>query len=117
MIVSPRAKPVTDIVRIADGRIVEIDEVFLYRRAKDGSAYQKIVYWRRGDDNSDVGTGSSGTGSCHCNPAPKTCVILAEADYDRQNLTFDYTVRVLDSEGQPTDSTIQLDHIIEKNNE
>ena len=47
MIVSPRAKPVIDIVRIEhQERIIEIDEVFLYRRK--GESYEKVLYWKRG---------------------------------------------------------------------
>jgi hypothetical protein len=115
MIVSPRAKEVTDVLRIENqGRIIEIDEVFLYRRT--GTAYQKILYWKRGEDNSSVGSGSrSGGGSCHCDPAPS--VILAQTDYYLQTSTFDPLARVLDSTGQPTGNTIQIDHIIENNNE
>ena len=111
MIVSPRAKPVIDVLRIASGRIIEIDEVFLYRRASGESAYEKIVYWKRGEDNSSAGIGG-GMGSCSCEHT--TCVILAEADYDADNLTFDHTARILDGEGKPTEEKIQLDHIIER---
>jgi len=110
MIVSPRAKPVTDIVRIAGGRLIEIDEVILLRRGKDG-AYQKISYWKRGENNTIVGGGSC----CCCNTSGsgggshKPCVILAEAEGK--------TAWVLNAEGKPTEEKIQLHHIIEKNNE
>ena len=115
MIVSPRAKPVIDILRIDtrhghSGRLIEIDEVFLYRRTKDGSTYEKIRYWKRGEDNSTVG---SETCSCNCGSATKTCVIIAEADFDTANLTFDRTVMVLDGDGNPTGNMIRLDHIID----
>jgi len=113
MIVSPRAKEVIDIVRIDGGCLIDIDEVFLYRRTKDGSAYEKIRYWKRDEDNSWDG---DGTCSCCCNQtsnAHKTCVIIVEADYDTENLTFDRSVRVLNGEGNPTGETIHLDHIIE----
>jgi hypothetical protein len=117
MIVSPRAKPVTDIVRIENReRIIEIDEVFLLRRANKDSPYQKIPYWKRGEDNMNVGSGS-----CCCNGTSKPgdcdhkpCVILAEADYDTQTSTFDHTARVLGGNILPTGDTIEFDHIIEK---
>ena len=46
MIVSPRAKHVIDIVRIENNGLIEIDEVYLYRRK--GEAYEKVLYWERG---------------------------------------------------------------------
>ena len=117
MIVSPRAKPVIDILRIEGERFIEIDEVFLYRRAKDGSSYQKIPYWKRGEENSNVDTDGC---CCCCKQTPNTgdcvhtpCVIIAEADFDAENLIFDRTVMILDGEGNPTGETIHLDHIIE----
>ena len=114
MIVSPRAKQVIDIVRIENQqRIVEIDEVFLLRRDKDGT-YKKTWYWKRGEDNTVSGDGSCCYGqSTH----QKTCVILAEADYDLSTSRFDHAVRVLNGECVPTETTIQLDHIIETNHE
>jgi hypothetical protein len=118
MIVSPRAKEVTDVLRIENQRrIIEINEVFLYRRTGLGTAFQKILYWKRGEDNSSVGSSSSGSGggSCNCDPTPS--VILAETDYYLQTSTFDSLARVLDNTGQPTGNTIQIDHIIENNNE
>jgi hypothetical protein len=115
MIVSPRAKPVIDILRIEGNLLVEIDEVYLYRRAKDGSAYEKILYWKRDEDNSIVDGGScccnNESNSCDCDHT--SCVIVVEADYDMANLTFDRTVRVLDGDGNLTGDTIHLDHIIE----
>jgi hypothetical protein len=115
MIASPRAKPVIDIVRIADRtRIIEVDEVYLYRRA--GDTYTKIPYWKRGEDNSTVAPGDDTNGGS-CGGGLHTCVVLAEADYDLPTSTFDNTVRVLDGEGNPTGETIQLDHIFEKNDE
>ena len=115
MIVSPRAKEVLDVLRIEDQeRIIAIDEVFLLRRMGEGTAYQKILYWKRGEDNTSVHTAGSGD-SCSCDPTP--CVILAETDYNIQTADFDHVARVLDSTGQSTGKTIQIDHIIEKNNE
>lgn len=107
MIVSPRAKEITDIVRIAGEHIIEIDEVFLYRRAGDDGSYIKEPIWDRDEDNTIVDDDRS----CRCVHTP--CIILAEADYDTTNLTFNHTVRVLDGEGKPTGNTILLDHIIE----
>jgi len=46
MIVSPRAKSVIDIVRIEKGCLIEIDEVYLYRRSGE-----KVLYWKRGVHN------------------------------------------------------------------
>ena len=43
MIFSPRAKPVIDIVRIEHGRLIEIDEVYMYRRSGE-----QVLYWKRG---------------------------------------------------------------------
>ena len=68
MIISPRAKEVIDVLRIEnnDGRIIEIDEVFLYHRTGVGAPYRKIRYWKRDEDavvpdgrqNTNVGTQS-----------------------------------------------------------
>lgn len=107
MIVSPRAKEVIEILRIAGKRLIEIDRVILYRRGNDGNWHPDEDFWDREEDNSDVDTGSD---QCRCNHKP--CVILAEADYNPENLTFDHFVRVLDGEGKVTGNTIQLDHII-----
>lgn len=104
MIVSPRAKEVTEIFRIAGGRLIEIDRVFLYRRV--GDAYEKIDFWDRDQDNSEVDPGVP----CRCDHKP--CVILAEADFDPKSQTFDPTVRVLDGEGNVTGDIIHLDHIV-----
>jgi len=57
MIISPSAEPVTDVVRIdvlernGDGsikisRIVEIDEVLLFRKT-DGGTYETETFWKR----------------------------------------------------------------------
>jgi len=43
MIFSPRAKRVIDIVRIENDCLIEIDEVYLYRRSGE-----KVLYWKRG---------------------------------------------------------------------
>ncbi|MCL2709685.1 MAG: hypothetical protein FWE95_02295 [Planctomycetaceae bacterium] len=51
MIVSPRAKEVIDILRKEGGGFINIDEVFLYRRAGTGSPYRKVPYWKRGEDS------------------------------------------------------------------
>ena len=91
MILSPRAKKVFTIVRLAPGRIIEIDKVFLR--------------WREGCVPPIPG--------CNCQCEHKPCVMIAEADYDTESLTFDHTVRVLDGEGNPTGGIINLDHIIE----
>ena len=117
MIVSPRAKEVIDIVRIETrhgqgGCLIEIDEVFLYRRADAESPYQKIPYWKRGEKNTGDDSGG-GNCSCHAGHTSKPCVIIAEADFDTENFTFDRTVRVLNGEGNPSGDTIRLDHIIE----
>jgi hypothetical protein len=48
MIHSPRAKPVIDIVRIENGGIVEIDEVYMYRRKNKDEPFEKVLYWKRG---------------------------------------------------------------------
>jgi hypothetical protein len=48
MIISPRAKPVTDILRKEGNGFIKIDEVFLMRRIGAGSPYRKILYWKRG---------------------------------------------------------------------
>ena len=65
MIISPRAKEVIDVLRIEnnDGRIIEIDEVFLYHRTGVGAPYRKTLYWKRSEDvnmpesaNNDAGT-------------------------------------------------------------
>jgi len=107
MIVSPRAKDVIDIVRIVGGRLIEIDKVFLYWRAGKDSPYIKEPFWDRDEDNTTVDDDRS----CRCVHTP--CVIIAEADFDTDNLTFDRTVRVLNGEGNPSGDTIRLDHIIE----
>ena len=48
MIVSPRAKPIIDIVRIVNNGLVEIDEVYMFRRTGDDETYEKVLYWKRG---------------------------------------------------------------------
>ena len=50
MIVSPRAKEVTDVLRIDGKKIVEVDEIFLYHRIGVGAPYRKIRYWKREED-------------------------------------------------------------------
>jgi len=53
-IISPRAKKVIDVLRIENGRrLIEIDEVFLYRRQGDGT-YRKEMYWQRNADGLEV---------------------------------------------------------------
>jgi len=96
MIVSPRAKKVFTIVRLAPGRIIEIDKVFLR--------------WREGYNPPTSGGNRPG---CNCKCEHKPCVMIAEADYDTENFTFDHTVRILNGEGNPTGGTIHLDTIIE----
>jgi len=51
MIVSPRAKEVIDILRKEGNGFINIDEVFLYRRAGAGSPYRKVPYWKRSEDS------------------------------------------------------------------
>jgi hypothetical protein len=50
MIVSPRAKEVTDVLRIDGKKLIEVDEVFLYTRIGVGAPYRKIRYWKREED-------------------------------------------------------------------
>jgi len=63
MIISPRAKEVIDVLRIEnnDGRIIEIDEVFLYHRTGVGAPYRKTRYWKREEDvKQEENSGESG---------------------------------------------------------
>jgi len=53
MIVSPRAKEIIDILRKEGNGFINIDEVFLWRRAGAGSPYRKVPYWKRGEDSNE----------------------------------------------------------------
>ena len=48
MIISPRAKEVTNVLRTEADGLLKVDEVFLLRRRGVGSPYRKIAYWKRG---------------------------------------------------------------------
>ena len=48
MIISPRAKKATNVLRMVSGGFVRSHKVLLYRRRGLGSPYRKIVYWQRG---------------------------------------------------------------------
>jgi hypothetical protein len=50
MIVSPRAKEVIDVLRLAGGKFIEVDEIFLYHRIGVGAPYRKTRYWKRSED-------------------------------------------------------------------
>ena len=50
MIKSPRAKEVTDVLRVDGKKIVEVDEIFLYHRIGVGAPYRKTLYWKREED-------------------------------------------------------------------
>ena len=53
MIISPRAKEVTNVLRKEGGGFLKVDEVLLLRRRGLGSPYRKITYWKRGQNTSD----------------------------------------------------------------
>jgi len=53
MIISPRAKEVTNVVRKEGSGFLKINKVLLFRRMGVGSPYRKIVYWERGQNSTD----------------------------------------------------------------
>jgi hypothetical protein len=53
MIISPRAKYVTNILRYDKGRFINVDDVALYRRGTNIMPHEKVPYWNRSEDSDD----------------------------------------------------------------
>jgi hypothetical protein len=53
MIISPRAKKVTNVLRKDGNGFIKIRDVFLYRRTDASSPYRKVLYWTRTEDSAE----------------------------------------------------------------